>query len=128
TLREPHDTGDDMHRFAVVILLIVLLVASGMVFAQASATDSRINRRCPDATLGTDPAAPCAGEVLNDQAQQPPSRVIAPPNTGLSATESNRASNQSMVTPPDPSSSTVQLSPPGTTLQTDPRGGSTTTR
>lgn len=114
-----------MSKPLIAILVIVLLLVSGMAFAQTSgstSSDSRINRRCPDATLGTDPAAPCAGEVLNDRA--PPPRVVAPPNTGLAVTESNREPNQSMVTPPDPSSlrsnSTVQLSPPGTSLRTDP--------
>jgi hypothetical protein len=128
---EEAQSGDDVNRIALVVVLIVLLLASGVVFGQtsgSSASDTRVNRRCPDATLGTDPAAPCAGEVLNDWSQQPAQRIVAPPNAGLSVSESNRAPNQSMVTPPDPSSSTVQILPSGSTsLQTD-RAAPTTLR
>src|SRR5688572_12378157 len=91
------------------IFLIALLQASGYSIAQTPAstssasgsTDNRINRRCPDATLATDPAAPCVGEVLNDRAQVPPAAdIVTPASSGLAATDdANRTSSRSTTTP-----------------------------
>ena len=55
--------------------LLVLLATSA--FSQApSGENDRVSRRCTSATLNTDPAAPCPGDVLRDRPE--PAAVPAP--------------------------------------------------
>jgi hypothetical protein len=100
------------------LLAMGLLLACGHAFAQAPAGEGdRVARRCTGATLGTDPSAPCADDVLKDTSAprvvRPPVDTtvpVSPPNSGTSTLPGAPVTSGG-VTPGTPASVTSQTTP-----------------
>ena len=64
---------------AACLISIAALLACGPAVAQAdAASSSRSSRNCTGSTLATDPAAPCADDVVRDPNGVLPKVVVSP--------------------------------------------------
>lgn len=60
-----------MKNIARACCIGICVFAAGQALAQTGVEVGRVSRHCTGATLNTDPAAPCADDVLRDRVEVP---------------------------------------------------------
>ena len=122
-----------MRTVYVFLSLSVAAMLAAPAFSQAPGVDNgRVSRHCTGATLNTDPAAPCADDVLRDRPEAPAVRAPSEPlPTGAQGATSTqplpRAPNTSVGTTPGTPTTSVGSTPgsPTTSGGTTPGVGPT---